>query len=87
LAVVAGQLQWIAQDAVLRPAGSLITDALLWVTTRVLPNLQQFNVGDALVLGTSTVSLAAIFEVVASGLIYITAYLVLGIMVFRRREI
>jgi ABC-type transport system involved in multi-copper enzyme maturation permease subunit len=87
LAVVAGQLQWIAQDAVLRPAGSFWYDALLWLTTRLLPNLQQFNVGDALVLGSSNVSAAATLEVAASGLAYVVAYLALGVMAFRRREI
>jgi len=87
LAVVAGQLQWIAQDAILRPAGSFWYDALLWVTTRLLPNLQQFNLGDALVLGASTVSVPAVLEVGVSGLAYVAAYLALGMTLFRRREI
>ena len=63
LAVVAGQLQWIAQDAVLRPADSPAYDALLWVTTRLLPNLQQFNIGDALVLSSAGVPAEAVLAV------------------------
>ncbi|MFM8549712.1 MAG: ABC transporter permease subunit [Verrucomicrobiota bacterium] len=87
LAVVAGQLQWIAQDAVLRPTDSPLYEAFLWLTTRLLPNLQQFNLGDALVLGSSGVPAGATGEVVLSGLLYVAAYLALGAVVFRRREI
>ncbi len=87
LAVVAGQLQWIAQDAVLRPADSPAYDALLWVTTRLLPNLQQFNIGDALVLSSAGVPSGAVLAVAASGCAYAAAYLFLATLVFRRREI
>ena len=87
LAVVAGQLQWIAQDAVLKPTGSLIYGAFLWLSTRLLPNLQQFNIGDALVLGATGVPAEAVAEVALSGLAYMAAYLFVGTLVFRRREI
>ncbi|MEY3393045.1 MAG: hypothetical protein RLZZ322_1894 [Verrucomicrobiota bacterium] len=87
LAVVAGQLQWIAQDAVLKPTDSPLYEAFLWLTTRLLPNLQQFNLGDALVLGSAGVPAGATGEVVLSGLLYVAAYLALGAVVFRRREI
>ena len=87
VAVVAGQLQWIAQDAVLKPTDSPLYEAFLWLTTRLLPNLQQFNLGDALVLGSAGVPAGATGEVVLSGLLYVAAYLALGAVVFRRREI
>lgn len=87
LAVVAGQLQWIAQDAVLKSTDSPLYEAFLWLTTRLLPNLQQFNLGDALVLGSAGVPAGATGEVVLSGLLYVAAYLALGAVVFRRREI
>ena len=87
LAVVAGQLQWIAQDAVLKPTGSLIYGAFLWLSTRLLPNLQQFNIGDALVLGATGVPAEAVAEVALSGLASMAAYLFVGTLVFRRREI
>jgi ABC-type transport system involved in multi-copper enzyme maturation permease subunit len=87
LAVVAGQLQWIAQDAVLKPSDSPAYEAFLWASTRLLPNLQQFNIGDALVLSSAGVPGAAVAEVALSGLFYAAAYLFLGVLIFRRREI
>ncbi|MEY3949868.1 MAG: hypothetical protein RJB43_1223 [Verrucomicrobiota bacterium] len=87
LAVVAGQLQWIAQDAFLRPTDSPVYAAFLWVSTRLIPNLQQFNLADALVLGSSVVEEGALISVGFSGLAYLVAYLTLGSLIFRRREI
>ena len=87
LAVVAGQLQWIAQDAFLRPTDSQAYAAFLWVSTRLIPNLQQFNLADALVLGASAVEDGALLAVGFAGLAYLVAYLTLGALIFRRREI
>ncbi len=87
LAVVAGQLQWIAQDAFLRPTDSPVYAAFLWVSTRLIPNLQQFNLADALVLGSSAVEDGALIAVGLSGLAYLVAYLTVGSLIFRRREI
>ncbi len=87
LAVVAGQLQWIAQDALLRPTDSPVYAFFLWVSTRLIPNLQQFNLADALVLGSSAVEEGALIAVGLSGLAYLFAYLTLGSLIFRRREI
>lgn len=87
LAVVAGQLQWIAQDAFLRPTDSQAYAAFLWVSTRLIPNLQQFNLADALVLGSAAVEEGALIAVGFSGLAYLVAYLTLGALIFRRREI
>ena len=87
LAVVAGQLQWIAQDAVLKPTDSVIDEAFLWVSCRLIPNLQQFNIGDALVLGSAGVPAGAVVTVAFSGFFYMAAYLFVGALIFRRREI
>jgi ABC-type transport system involved in multi-copper enzyme maturation permease subunit len=87
LAVVAGQLQWIAQDAFLRPTDSAVYAAFLWISTRLIPNLQQFNLADALVLGSSAVEDGALLAVGFSGIAYLVAYLTLGSLIFRRREI
>jgi ABC-2 type transport system permease protein len=87
LAVVAGQLQWIAQDALLRPSDSPAYAAFLWVSTRLIPNLQQFNLADSLVLGSSAVEEGALLAVGFSGLAYLAAYLTVGALIFRRREI
>jgi ABC-2 type transport system permease protein len=87
LAVVAGQLQWIAQDAVLKPTDSVVYESFLWVSCRLIPNLQQFNIGDALVLGSAGVPAGAVSSVALSGLFYMVAYLFVGALIFRRREI
>ena len=87
LAVVAGQLQWIAQDAVLKPTDSVIYEAFLWVSCRLIPNLQQFNIGDALVLGSAGVPTGAVVTVAFSGFFYMAADLFVGALIFRRREI
>jgi ABC-2 type transport system permease protein len=87
LAVVAGQLQWIAQDVLLKPEGSVWYRGVLWVTSRLLPNLEQFNIGDALVLDPTSVPANAVVQVAISGLIYMVAFLMLGTALFRRREI
>jgi ABC-type transport system involved in multi-copper enzyme maturation permease subunit len=87
LAVVAGQLQWIAQDAILKPSESPAYEAVLWVTSRLLPNLQQFNIGDALVLSSAGVESGAVCAVVLAGAAYMAAYVFLGALLFKRREI
>ncbi len=87
LAVVAGQLQWIAQDAILKPSDSPAYEAVLWCTSRVLPNLQQFNIGDALVLGATGVAADAVGAVALAGVAYMAAYVFCGALLFKRREI
>ncbi|MEI7652282.1 MAG: ABC transporter permease subunit [Verrucomicrobiota bacterium] len=87
MAVVAGQLQWIAQDAVLKPTQHGLYSTFLWVTSRLIPNLQQFNIGDALVLESASVPSGAVAMAVGSGGFYMVAFLVLAALIFRRREI
>ena len=87
LAVVAGQLQWIAQDALLKPSGNPLYGGVLWVTSRLLPNLQQFNAGDALVLDPASVPEGVVNAAVLSGAAYMVAFLFLACLIFRRREI
>jgi hypothetical protein len=53
----------------------------------LIPNLQQFNIGDALVLGSAGVPAGAVATVALSGLFYMAAYLFVGALIFRRREI
>jgi ABC-type transport system involved in multi-copper enzyme maturation permease subunit len=88
MAIVAGQLQWLAQEALLKPSdASVVTKSLLWISSRVIPNLQQFNIGDTLVLDPAAISGAAVWSVVLSGLFYLVAFLALASLAFRRREI
>ena len=88
MAIVAGQLQWLAQEALLKPSeAGAFTKALLWLSSRIIPNLQQFNIGDTLVLDPSALSGEAVWSVVLSGLFYLVAFLALAGLAFRRREI
>lgn len=88
LALLAGQLQWIAQEALIRDKGlGFLQEAGLWLITRVVPNLQQFNIGDALALDASSVVAGAVWAATYSGLIYIAVFLALAALGFRRREI
>jgi len=88
MAIVAGQLQWLAQEALLKPTESgAVAKSLLWLSSRLIPNLQQFNIGDSLVLDPSAVPTESLWAVVASGALYLVAFLFLGSLAFRRREI
>jgi ABC-type transport system involved in multi-copper enzyme maturation permease subunit len=87
LAVLAGQLQWLSQDLLLKPAEAGLGRAALWLLTHLLPNLQQFNLGDALVLAPHQVHDGTLPWVFASGLAYIVAFLAVASFLFRRREI
>jgi len=87
LAVLAGQLQWLSQELLLKPADAGLARAGLWLLTHLLPNLQQFNLGDALVLAPHQVADGTLPWVFASGLAYVVAFLALATFLFRRREI
>jgi len=88
MAIVAGQLQWLAQEALLKPSdANALTKGLLWLSSRVIPNLQQFNIGDTLVLDPTAIAGEAVWSVVLSGLFYLVAFLALASLAFRRREI
>jgi ABC-2 type transport system permease protein len=88
MAVLAGQLQWIAQEALLKDKDlGVVHQAFLWLITRVIPNLQQFNIGDALALDVSSVANGAVWAASLSGCIYMIVLLILAGLGFRRREI
>lgn len=88
MAIVAGQLQWLAQEALQKPSNAdAFSKALLWLSSRAIPNLQQFNIGDTLVLDPSAVPAESTWAVVLSGGLYLVAFLFLGGLAFRRREI
>ena len=88
MAVLAGQLQWIAEEALLKEKQiTTVYQSFLWLITRIVPNLQQFNIGDALALDVASVSNGAVWAASLSGCIYIIVLLVLAGLGFRRREI
>lgn len=87
LAVLAGQLQWLAQDLLTKADVNVVQRLLAWITTRAVPNLQQFNIGDALVLDPSGAPAGAAASAALSGTLHLLAFLVLACALFRRREI
>lgn len=88
MALLAGQLQWIAQEMLLKDKDlGFLHQSFLWVITRLIPNLQQFNIGDALVLDSASVQSGAVGAVCLSGMIYVIVFLGLAVAGFRRREI
>ena len=87
MAVLAGQLVWIAQDALARPEGSATLRTGLWMATRVFPNLQGYNIGEPLVLDAASVPSGTVPALALAALAYITVILFLACAAFRRREI
>jgi ABC-type transport system involved in multi-copper enzyme maturation permease subunit len=67
MAVLAGQLIWIAQDALQRPDTEGILWVGLWVASRVFPNLQMYNLGETLVLAPSSTDLAMVTHPALAG--------------------
>jgi ABC-type transport system involved in multi-copper enzyme maturation permease subunit len=89
MAVLASQLVWIAQDTLANPEAVLSTVArgALWLTTRLFPNLQGYNIGETLVLGQSTVLPGTVSSLCLSAVVYLVVILFLACSAFRRREI
>ncbi len=87
LAVLGGQLQWLAQDLLTKPDVGLIQRSLAWFATRAVPNLQQFNIGDALVLESAGAPAGAAASALLAGSLHLLAFLFLACALFRRREI
>jgi ABC-type transport system involved in multi-copper enzyme maturation permease subunit len=86
--VVAGQLQWLAQETLLKPGDlNFFSKALLTISTYIIPNLQQFNIGDALTLDHGSVADGAVTLALFSGTCYIVVFLFIGSLIFRQREI
>lgn len=87
LAVVAGQLVWIAQEALQRPDTEGLLRAGLWVASRAFPNLQMYNLGETLVLAPGSADVAMVADPATAGAATLGFVLLLGCLAFRRREI
>lgn len=87
LAVLGGQLQWLAQDLLAKDDVGVLQRTLAWFATRAVPNLQQFNIGDALVLDPAGAPAGAASSAAFAGSLHLLAFLVLACALFRRREI
>jgi ABC-type transport system involved in multi-copper enzyme maturation permease subunit len=86
--VVAGQLQWLAQETLLKPDNlNFFSKTLLTISTYLIPNLQQFNIGDALTLDHGSVAEGAVALALVSGVCYILVFIFIASLIFRKREI
>ncbi len=87
LVTLGGQLQWLAQDLLNKGDAGLMQKSLAWFATRAVPNLQQYNIGDALVLDPAGVPEGAAAAALLSGTLHLLALLAIACGIFRRREI
>lgn len=65
---------------------SFTMKALLWILYTILPNFENFNIQNAVVLGTK-VSMQYIGKVIAYGLFYTAIMLMIGYIFFAEREV
>jgi ABC-type transport system involved in multi-copper enzyme maturation permease subunit len=65
---------------------SIVMKTLLWSLYTLLPNFENFNIQNAVVLGTK-VSLQYMGKVVSYGLFYTAIMLILGYLFFAEREV
>lgn len=65
---------------------SVVTKTLLWSLYTFLPNFENFNIQNAVVLGTK-VSMQYIGKVISYGVIYAVIMLMLGYLFFAEREV
>ena len=81
------QLQYIAHEMYVQMDIGPVR-LLVQLVSWTFPNFQLFNVGDQLVLvGSSSLSNAAIIHIIGYGCIYVITYIFLAYNNFRRREI
>ena len=80
------QLQYIARDAYVS-IDNILVQWLVRLLSFVFPNFQIFNVGDQLVFNTNELlSQEMILIIVGYGVIYITTFILLARINFKRRE-
>jgi hypothetical protein len=80
-------LQWLSQVLLNKGDAGLMQKSLAWFATRAVPNLQQYNIGDALVLDPAGVPEGAVAAALLSGTLHLLALLAIACGIFRRREI
>ena len=87
VALLIGQLQYVLSDFVSEGKSEIWIRTLVQAATKFIPNLQLFNVGEALVLVPDGLSVGAIWSALGYGVIWIAALVFVGMWFFRSREI
>lgn len=85
--LLVGQLQYVFQDFASDEKGGTLARAVAGTAAKFIPNLQLFNVGDALVLDPVGLSSAALLSALGFAALWIAALLAVGVGLFRSREI
>ncbi len=87
LYVLICNLQYIAHDYWTHIQSQYLQN-LIWGLSLLFPNLQLFNIGDALIFGINGgVPIGIAFEVILYGLAYVSVFLCLAVYSFRQREL
>lgn len=87
VALIIAQLQYVFADFASGEKVSFGVKALAGTATKLIPNLQLFNTGEALVLDPAGLSAATIMSALGYGTIWIAALVFVGMWFFRFREI
>lgn len=87
VALIIAQLQYVFSDLASGEKTATWLKALAGTATRLIPNLQLFNVGELLVLEPGGLSAAVIWSATGYGAIWIAALVWVGMWFFRFREI
>lgn len=80
------QLQYILQDVAVSEKSSLLVKLGASALTKLLPNLQLFNLGPQLTLNAAGVPAGTLVEIFGYGSIWIAVLLVVTVWFFRNRE-
>lgn len=83
--LVAGQTAWLAREWFGRTPGW--GGKLVVAVTRVVPDLQAFNLGDALMFPVRAAPHAEAWKALGGGLVWIAVLIAVGARLFRNREI
>lgn len=87
MAVLACQLQGIGDAALVQNDSGTLLHFIVENCGRVIPDLQAFDLGAPLVLQPEGVPVAVVLGAMGYALLYIPALLLLGVWLFRDREI
>lgn len=80
------QLQYILQDVAVSEKSAWLIKVGAGVLSKILPNLQLFNLGQPLTLSAAGVPAGTLLEIFAYGAVWVAVLLVVTVWFFRHRE-
>lgn len=85
--LLVAQLQYVLQDVALSQKSSALAGTFAGAITKIVPNLQLFNLGPQLTLEPAGVPAETLLQICGYGAIWLAALLGIAIWFFRSREI